>query len=209
MLQFVGARFRAIIETRWVVEPGIAALAAERASADDLAALRACLAAMRAALADGARAFTEENRRFHDLLAFASGNPVFRFLLPALHWISDGAGVEYSAAERTPHPARACGDILAAIESARPAAAYDLMQRFFGASLAYLDRDLPGRDGAPARWSDFGSSSGALAAVRGADRAPVSAGSSTVGGSRGQRRRARAITLAVARRPSRASRSAN
>ena len=34
MLQFVGARFRAIVETRWVVEPGIAALAAERATAD-------------------------------------------------------------------------------------------------------------------------------------------------------------------------------
>src|SRR5262249_32772284 len=31
MLQAVGGRFRAIIETRWVVEPGIAALAAERA----------------------------------------------------------------------------------------------------------------------------------------------------------------------------------
>src|SRR5262249_45852383 len=45
MLQFVGARFRALIETRWVVEPGIAALAAERATPADLDALRKCLEA--------------------------------------------------------------------------------------------------------------------------------------------------------------------
>ena len=91
MLQFVGARFRTIVETRWVVEPGIAALAAERATEDDVAALRAAVAAMRDTLADGRR-FAEAHRRFHDLLAYASGNPLFRFLVPALHWISDGAG---------------------------------------------------------------------------------------------------------------------
>lgn len=153
MLQFVGARFRAIVETRWVVEPGIAALAAERASADDVAALRACLTAMRDALADSRR-FAEENRRFHDLLAYASGNPLFRFLVPALHWISDGAaGGDYSPEERR-RILRGMGDILAAIEAREPVVAYDLTRAFFGASLAYLDRahgDLMSR---PLRWSD-------------------------------------------------------
>jgi GntR family transcriptional regulator, transcriptional repressor for pyruvate dehydrogenase complex len=153
MLQFVGARFRTIIETRWVVEPGIAALAAERASAEDVAALRACVAGMRAALADSRR-FARESRRFHDLLAYASGNPLFRFLVPALHWISDGAGVDYSAVERK-RILRGMGDILAAIETRAPVVAYDLTRAFFGASLAYLDRahgDLMAR---PLRWSDY------------------------------------------------------
>jgi GntR family transcriptional regulator, transcriptional repressor for pyruvate dehydrogenase complex len=152
MLQIVGGRFRAIVETRWVVEPGMAALAAERASAADLAALRACMAAMRVHLRDAPR-FQEENRRFHDLLAVASGNPVFRFLLPALHWISDGAGLAYSAVERR-RVLRAMRAILAAIEARDAAAAYATTQRFFAMSLAYLDRTYPERMAQPVTWSD-------------------------------------------------------
>ena len=149
MLQFVGARFRAIIETRWVVEPGIAALAAERATAADLAALRACLGAMRAQLADGAR-FQEENRRFHDLLAFASGNPVFRFLLPALHWISDGAGVEYSPAERR-RIVRAMRQILAAIEARDRDGGVRLDAALLRHVAGVPRPHLPGRHGPPGR----------------------------------------------------------
>jgi len=152
MLQMVGGCFRAIIETRWVVEPGIAALAAERASAADLAALRAGLDTMRARLGD-ARAFQEENRRFHDLIAYASGNPVFRFLLPALHWISDGAGVEYSLSERR-RILRAMHRILRAIEAHDGTAAYASMQRFFAMSLDYLDRTYPQLMARPVAWSD-------------------------------------------------------
>ena len=153
MLQFVGARFRAIVETRWVVEPAMAALAAERATAQDLDRLRACLEAMRTHLGDAAR-FQEENRRFHDLLAFASGNPVLRFLLPALHWISDGAPVEYSEADRR-RILRAMRDILAAVESRDRTAAYESMQRFFEMSLAYLERSYPDVMSRPVAWSDL------------------------------------------------------
>ncbi|MGH7786973.1 MAG: FadR/GntR family transcriptional regulator, partial [Candidatus Binatia bacterium] len=153
MLQCVGARFRSIIETRWVVEPGLAALAAERASPADLDALRASLAAMRAALGDAAR-FQEEHRRFHDLLALASGNPVLRFLLPALHWISDGAAIAYNPAERR-RVLRATRAILAAIEAGDGPRAYQAMQRFFSASLAYLDRTYPEALARPLSWADF------------------------------------------------------
>jgi len=151
MLQFVGARFRAIIETRWVVEPGIAALAAEHATAEDLAALRACVEALRDGLDDGER-FIAENRRFHDLLAFAGGNPVFRFLLPALHWISDGAGIDYSAEERK-RIVRANRTILAAIESRDAQRAYAAMRTFFTASLAYLDAAHPDILARPLTWT--------------------------------------------------------
>jgi DNA-binding FadR family transcriptional regulator len=151
MLQFVGARFRAIIEARWAIEPGIAALAAERAGADDLAALRACVEALRDGLDDGER-FIAENRRFHDLLAFAGGNPVFRFLLPALHWISDGAGIEYSADERR-RILRATRSVLAAIESRDAARAYEATRAFFTASLAYLDATHPDVMARPLTWT--------------------------------------------------------
>jgi len=153
MLQFVGARFRALIETRWVVEPGIAALAAERATPADLDALHQCLAAMRGALADGVR-FQEENRRFHDLLAFASGNPVVRFLLPALHWISAGAGIEYSPEERA-RIVRAMKQILTAIEARASQQAYEATREFFAMSLAYLDATYPDVMARPLRWDDF------------------------------------------------------
>lgn len=154
MLQFVGARFRVVIETRWVVEPGIAALAATRATAEDLAALRASLAALRAAHRD-ARRFAAENRRFHDLLAFASGNAVFRFLLPALHWIADGAGIAYRPGERTRILA-AMEDLLAAIEARDAARARRLTEAFFAASLAYLDAEHPEVMQRPLRWADCG-----------------------------------------------------
>lgn len=151
VLQFVGARFRAIVETRWVVEPGIAALAATRASDADLAALRASLAAQRVALTDGAR-FIEENRRFHDLIAFAAGNPVFRFLLPALHRISDGAGIAYRPAERR-RILRANRAIVEAIVSRDADAAFDAMRAFFAASLTYLDAAHPEVMAQPLTWT--------------------------------------------------------
>lgn len=158
VLQFVGARFRAIVETRWAVEPGIAALAAERAGEADRAALRACFEEMRARLDDTPR-FAEENRRFHDLLAFASGNAVLRFLLPALHWIASGAGVVYSDDERR-RILTATRRILLAVEAGDGPRAYTATRRFFAASLDYLDRRHPQLMDRPLTWADFEGSMG-------------------------------------------------
>jgi DNA-binding FadR family transcriptional regulator len=153
LLQFGGAPFRSIIETRLSIEPGIAALAAARASDPDLAALRRCLDSMNEHVADG-ETFQEENRGFHDLVAFASGNLVFRVLLPALHWISDGSGIAYTDAERH-RILRALRPILAAIEARDPEAASQSMRRFFEASLAYLDRTYPEIMAKPISWADL------------------------------------------------------
>lgn len=155
MLQFVGARFRAIVETRWAVEPGIAALAAQHASDEERAALRACVAAMRERLPDGP-AFQAEHRRFHDLLALGSHNPVLRFLVPALHWISDGvAEIAYSERERR-RILRAIGLVLDAVERGDGAAAYQTMERFFAMSLAYLEETYPDIMARPLAWEDVG-----------------------------------------------------
>lgn len=153
LLQFGGAPFRSIIETRLAIEPGIAALAATRASDQDLQALRRCLDSMAECVGD-ATVFQEQNRVFHDLVAFASGNLVFGFLLPALHWISDGSGISYTEAERR-RTVRALRPILAAIEAHDPEAASQSMRRFFEASLAYLDRTYPGVMAKPIGWADL------------------------------------------------------
>ena len=169
MLQFVGARFRALVETRWVVEPGIAALAAERADAGG--SRRRCAPAWRRCAPrwrDGAR-FREENRRFHDLLAFASGNPVFRFLLPALHWIS--VGRRHRVQRRRAHAASCapCGRSWRRSRRAigqRPTTS----TRAFFAHVARVPRCAPIRRSwrARSRWSDLGFGVRSLLAARSA-----------------------------------------
>lgn len=153
LLQFVGAPFRAIIETRWVVEPGIAGLAAVRASAENLGAMSACLDSMRDNIDDGPL-FQRENRRFHDLVAFASGNAVFAFLLPALHSISEGSGIEYSDSERR-RTIKETRQIFGAIEKRDAASASRSMGSFFEASLAHLDRTYPEIMSRPLTWADM------------------------------------------------------
>jgi DNA-binding FadR family transcriptional regulator len=153
LLQFGDAPFRSIIETRLAIEPGIAALAATRAGEEDVAALRRCLNSMSERIGD-ALAFQEENRGFHDLVAFASRNLVFRFLLPALHWISDGSGIVYTETERR-RILRAMRPIVAAIEARDAETASQSMRRFFEASLAYLERAYPEALAKPICWADL------------------------------------------------------
>jgi DNA-binding FadR family transcriptional regulator len=96
MLQFARTPFRAIIETRRVIEPAVAASAAERATPEAIAEIGESVARMDANL-DHIEVFLQENSQFHDVIAWASGNTVFGFLLSSLHWIDDGTalGVQY------------------------------------------------------------------------------------------------------------------
>src|SRR5215207_3385116 len=70
-----------VLEARRLIEPGVAQLAAERATAADLAALEHSIAAMREICARGYRAededrFLQLDLQFHLALARASGNPM-------------------------------------------------------------------------------------------------------------------------------------
>lgn len=77
---FVGfdkTRLLAILETREAMEGAAARLAAERATPEQIAQLRASIAAQRQAAAQGpTEAYAAEVARFHKLMAEASGNPV-------------------------------------------------------------------------------------------------------------------------------------
>jgi GntR family transcriptional repressor for pyruvate dehydrogenase complex len=65
--------FRELWEASMIIEPRIAALAADRAGSADIAALGACMADMEKARGDN-DAFVLCDMRFHDLLARSAGN---------------------------------------------------------------------------------------------------------------------------------------
>ncbi len=154
LLQFVGADFRALIEVRQAIGPGMAAHAAERATANDIELLRGSLDRLRD-LDGTSSGYVEENRRFHDLLAWASQNPLIGFLVVALHHITNasGIGITYSEAERD-YQLKAYDRFLSAIEGRNPELASTEMQRFMRRSDSYLEKRYPDLMSKCVRWDD-------------------------------------------------------
>src|SRR5512142_1221890 len=72
-----------LVEVREILEPEIAALAADRAEEQHLAALREAVAIMDASLED-AEAFIEADLDFHLALAEAAGNPLILSLIDSI-----------------------------------------------------------------------------------------------------------------------------
>jgi GntR family transcriptional repressor for pyruvate dehydrogenase complex len=152
LLQFAGAPIRSIVDARCVIEPGMAGLAAEHASEDDLAALDDCVRALAASLSD-AKIFAQENRRFHDLVAEASGNTVLAYLIPALHWISDGSGITYTPARRKAI-LRGKRKLLRAIRAGDSDEAARDMSTLLASAVRYFEREQPAALQAPVDWGD-------------------------------------------------------
>jgi len=75
-----GVRLRDVHEVRWILEPEIAARAAERRTEDDLRAVREQLERMSPENEDCRSADVE----FHVALARAAHNPIFRILLNSI-----------------------------------------------------------------------------------------------------------------------------
>ncbi|GAA1510454.1 FadR/GntR family transcriptional regulator [Dactylosporangium maewongense] len=96
LLQFEQAPFRSILETRAALEPLMARLASQRIDAERLRQLEESVQKMGEHIADQG-VFLETNKSFHDVIAWASGNTVFGFLVDALLDILDGTvlGVDY------------------------------------------------------------------------------------------------------------------
>ncbi len=72
-----------LIDTRMVIEPEAAALAAQRATGEDIAELRAAFAAM-AQAAQGEGSYTEADLRFHTCLLQATHNQFLSQLVPVI-----------------------------------------------------------------------------------------------------------------------------
>lgn len=91
MLQFEGGSLGTVLEAVNAMEPTVAALAAERRSPEQLAQLADCVQCLKTSATDDLT-FRVANRRFHDLLAEASGNALFGILMPCLSWMSMSIG---------------------------------------------------------------------------------------------------------------------
>ncbi len=154
-LQLQHTPFRAIVEVRQDIEPIIAELAAKNATPDALDRIWESVEALRKHL-DDEKLFLDANERFHDCVAWASGNTVFALLIGSLHWITDGSplGVDYPkerrnavlAAHERVYKAIAAHDV----EGARNAMAIHISE--FD---RYLDRYYPAVYSSELKWSDI------------------------------------------------------
>ncbi len=154
-LQLQHTPFRAIVEVRRDIEPIIAGLAAQNATPEALGRIWQSVEAMREHL-DDEKLFLEANERFHDCVAWASGNTVFALVIGSLHWITDGSplGVDYPKERRN--------GVLAAHESVYKAiSAHDVesarsaMAKHITEFDRYLGRYYPAVYSNQLRWSDI------------------------------------------------------
>ncbi|MDX2937781.1 FadR/GntR family transcriptional regulator [Streptomyces ipomoeae] len=141
MMQFSETRFSSVVEARQYLEPITAGLCAEKASDEILEAIRDSVDAMEANM-DDSDAFLEENRRFHDLVAQGSGNPLFGYFISSLHWITDGTalGVGYAPKYRR-ITWRAHRQVYLAIESRDPERAQAAMLDHMTNSRIYFEKN--------------------------------------------------------------------
>lgn len=151
ILQFMDADLQALLELREAVAPTVAERAAQRATAADLSALEDCLSQLERER-DGPE-FEETNRRFHDLLGWATGNPTFGLLISALHLLtrSMSVGLGYSAQERDTQ-LRCLGRVLHAVRMHDSAGARRQMDRLVAGSTQYLAERSPDLLAQKIRW---------------------------------------------------------
>lgn len=101
LMQLKEAPFRTIVEVRSALEPMISSLAAARISDESIADLGGTIEAMRENLGDQ-HIFLDANKRFHDIIAWSSGNALFGYIVDSLLGIMDGTiiGIDYPSPRR-------------------------------------------------------------------------------------------------------------
>ena len=101
LMQLKEAPFRTIVEVRSALEPMISSLAAERISDESLEELGGTIEQMRENLGDQ-HEFLDANKRFHDIIAWSSGNMLFGYIVDSLLGIMDGTiiGIDYPSPRR-------------------------------------------------------------------------------------------------------------
>jgi DNA-binding FadR family transcriptional regulator len=150
-LQFAGASFQSVVDARRSIYPVLAAEAAERASADDVAALKESVARLRDGASDP-EFFIAEARRFMSLLGTASRNPVLALLVDALHRMSEGHGA-WDERQRSA-AVRSYGKAVAAIERREPEEARAIIEKSLAAAARYRERTAPDELKQPVAWID-------------------------------------------------------
>ena len=142
ILQFMEADLRGLLELREAIAPNVAAYAAQRATTGDLSALADCLKELERN--EASSQFEELNRRFHDMLGWASGNPLFGLLTSALHMLTRefSLSLGYSAQERAVQ-LRFLRRVLEAVRKGDAEGARQAMARLVAGSASYLAERRP------------------------------------------------------------------
>ncbi|WP_395103914.1 FadR/GntR family transcriptional regulator [Actinomadura sp. SCN-SB] len=143
LMQLKQAPFRTIAEVRSAIEPMVSGLAATRIDEASLAGLDDTITQMRDHL-DDQHLFLEANKRFHDIIAWSSGNPLFGYLADSLLDIMDGTlvGVDYPGPQRaavlTAHQ-----QVLDAIRAGDPVESESRMRDHIGEYVRYAEHRFP------------------------------------------------------------------
>jgi GntR family transcriptional regulator, transcriptional repressor for pyruvate dehydrogenase complex len=101
LMQLKDEPFRTIVEVRSALEPIVSSLAAEHISDESLVDLGGTVEQMRDNLSDQ-HVFLDVNKRFHDIIAWSSGNALFGYIVDSLLDIMDGTiiGIDYPRQRR-------------------------------------------------------------------------------------------------------------
>lgn len=156
LMQFAGTQFRAVIEARVIFEPASASLAAVRDADETGRLLIESVEAMEDNLKDW-EVFLDENRRFHDLVAWGSDNPILGYLINSMHWITDGTvlGIDYPVRFRRA-VVEAHRSIAEAVASADPEASEAAMRKHMDDTRTYFEKRYPQVLDQKLRWNHFG-----------------------------------------------------
>jgi len=112
-----------VIEVRGLIEPALAASAAERATHQELVELRELLAAQERKVSAG-ESYIDEDTRFHELIGQAAGNQILVTMLAATFDVLRASRAEWLQTNTRAHASLdAHHAILAALEAHDPAAA--------------------------------------------------------------------------------------
>jgi GntR family transcriptional repressor for pyruvate dehydrogenase complex len=143
LMQLNQAPYRVIVEVRNAVEPMISQLAAQRMTEENLADLAGTLDAMHADINDR-DSFLESNKRFHDIIAWSSGNVLFAYLVDSLLGILDGTviGIDYPSYRRSAI-LKAHEEIYTALAAHDPVASEQRMREHIEAYTTYAQKKFP------------------------------------------------------------------
>jgi len=143
LMQLRSAPFRDVVEVRSALEPMISRLAASRMTAEELAELRLTVEQMREGI-DDQYSFLDANKRFHDIIAWSSGNALFGYVVESLLGIVDGTvvGVDHPG-DRRATILEAHEQIYDALASRDPEAAEARMRAHIRADEQYAEQRFP------------------------------------------------------------------
>ncbi len=143
LMQLKSAPFRTIVEVRTAMEPMISSLAATRMTDESLIDLNSTIEQMREDM-DDEHSFLDANKRFHDIIAWSSGNTLFGYIIDSLLGIMDGAliGIDYPPPRRTAI-LKAHEEIYAALKSRDPKLSEERMREHIEAYERYAERKFP------------------------------------------------------------------